>query len=606
MWVPTIQFGLPLLARELVEQAARRRTYIIRVTYAVLLFGIAWCLFYDLLRGTSAMATLGRGRQMFDLLLTLQYFGVYLFMPALGATSIAVEKERSTFALLLLTRLSPSTIVFEKLLSRMVPMASFLLLGLPLLGFTYTLGGFQMSDFAFNATALIVALVQTASLALFCSAFCRTSTGALISAYVLQFALMVGPLMLAGFARGNNLISTEWFEAGWLFCAPTLRQLHVTSNLAPFSGLIFLPLLGVTALSLIATRVVLVWRAFSLPQHRLQKLFRGLDGLFHRLNRNRCTRGIILIRESAQLPETRPIAWVETTRTVLGSLRYLVRMLLVVEALLGALLLLIAMVPNDVHEIISMLVFTAWIGAIGLVAVKGASLISAERSRQTLDVLLTMPISSRELISQKLSGIYRLMAVVSVPLLTLFLFDAWWRQGPQSIDSWNGQRFLNPALYLTSALLDLVIYLNLTAWLSIFIGLRSRSQTRAVLMSLGAVVALCVGPLLLLFLVVATVFRSPPEEPFTLLLLTSPMMSVIFNEFNAWREVFDATWLAVALNAIYYGVWWGVLRAQCLWNAPTWLGRTHERPTDDDRSPDDKSSSVGILAKQLQPAGEKL
>jgi hypothetical protein len=33
-----LSVGLPLLAKELVEQSARRRTYIIRVVYACLLF----------------------------------------------------------------------------------------------------------------------------------------------------------------------------------------------------------------------------------------------------------------------------------------------------------------------------------------------------------------------------------------------------------------------------------------------------------------------------------------------------------------------------------------------------------------------------------------
>ena len=588
-----------MLARELVEQAVRRRTYIIRVTYALLLFGITWCMFYDLLRGTSAFASLGRGRQMFTTLMWLQYIGVYVFMPALGATSIAVEKERSTFGLLLLTRLSPGAIVLEKLLSRIVPMATFLLLGLPLLGFTYTLGGFQMSEFLFNATGLMVALLQTAALALFCSAFCRTSTGALISAYILQLALMFGPVMLAGFGVGHDLISRRMFPAGYMFCAPILKEVASHWGLGSFSALVFVPLLSVTALFLVATRIVLVPRAFALPKHRLQKLFRGLDRMFARWNENRCTRGIILMRDADLLPETRPVAWVETTRTVLGSLRYLVRMLLVAESLLAGLLLIIAMLPNEPHEIVAMMVFAGWIGSVGLVAVKGASLIAAERSRQTLDVLLTMPISSHDLLSQKLSGIYRLMGVLVVPMLTLFAFDAWWRNGPETTDQWEAQRRLYPALYLTSAVANLVIYLNLTAWLSILIGLRSRSQTRAVLMSLGAVVALCIGPLLMLFVLITT-FRFQQQEPFTWLLLTSPMMSVVFNEFNAWREIFKSPWMGVVLNSVYYGIWWAVLRAWCLRKAPAWLGRIRELPIDDDLTP------VPMVEKRLQPAGEKI
>ena len=40
-----------------------------------------------------------------------------------------------------MTRLGPFTILFEKLLSRLVPMFTFLLLSLPLMAFAYSLGG---------------------------------------------------------------------------------------------------------------------------------------------------------------------------------------------------------------------------------------------------------------------------------------------------------------------------------------------------------------------------------------------------------------------------------------------------------------------------------
>ena len=43
-------FGLPLLGKELLEQAARKRTYVIRTLYASLLFFVCYLMFYDTLR----------------------------------------------------------------------------------------------------------------------------------------------------------------------------------------------------------------------------------------------------------------------------------------------------------------------------------------------------------------------------------------------------------------------------------------------------------------------------------------------------------------------------------------------------------------------------
>src|SRR5262245_86896 len=136
-------FGLPLLGKELIEQAARKRTYVIRTLYASLLFFVCCLMFYDTLRigATSPFAVLGRGRQMYDILVGLQFAGIYLFMPALACGVITHEKERASLQLLFLTRLGPWTILFEKLTSRLVPMFGFLLLSLPLLAYAYTLGG---------------------------------------------------------------------------------------------------------------------------------------------------------------------------------------------------------------------------------------------------------------------------------------------------------------------------------------------------------------------------------------------------------------------------------------------------------------------------------
>src|SRR6266700_609025 len=110
-------FGLPLLGKELIEQAARKRTYVIRTLYASLLFFACYLMFYETLQvgNVSSFAVLGRGRQMFDILVGLQFSGIYLFMPAITCSVITQEKERASLQLLFLTRLGPWTILFEKL-----------------------------------------------------------------------------------------------------------------------------------------------------------------------------------------------------------------------------------------------------------------------------------------------------------------------------------------------------------------------------------------------------------------------------------------------------------------------------------------------------------
>ena len=54
-------FSLPLLAKELIEQAARKRTYIVRVVYAVLLFFTAFLFFNDLRSGAAVASAYAGG-----------------------------------------------------------------------------------------------------------------------------------------------------------------------------------------------------------------------------------------------------------------------------------------------------------------------------------------------------------------------------------------------------------------------------------------------------------------------------------------------------------------------------------------------------------------
>ena len=65
-------FDLPLLRKELTELAARRRTYIVRILYAVLLLSVSWwsmSVMVGRLEGLNPEQILGSGKGMFRELL---------------------------------------------------------------------------------------------------------------------------------------------------------------------------------------------------------------------------------------------------------------------------------------------------------------------------------------------------------------------------------------------------------------------------------------------------------------------------------------------------------------------------------------------------------
>ena len=91
-------FSFPVLAKELVETAARPRTYALRVIYALGLYAIFALAVPEGVWKSGARlqshSEFGAGGYMFDYLIGIQFLGVGLFLPALMCGRITQEKER--------------------------------------------------------------------------------------------------------------------------------------------------------------------------------------------------------------------------------------------------------------------------------------------------------------------------------------------------------------------------------------------------------------------------------------------------------------------------------------------------------------------------------
>lgn len=441
----TRRFELPLLVKELNEQAVRRRTYIVRFVYGALLFAGACVMIYgDVGMGDSAAGSMGRGRPMFERLLAVQMLGICIFLPAITAGAFAQEKERNTLGLLLITTLNPWEIVAQKLLSRLVPMLTFLLLSFPLMAVTYSFGGVTDAYLWTGIVVLLVATLQVGALALFCSAYFSTTFEALAACYVMLLAL-----------------NTMCPVFGVVFL---LQGIAEQGDYTALWGAV--PLLVTALFFVIFTRVTLVTRAFVPPRNVLLQIFKGLDAYFNEANK--VTGGVVLVKDGDPLPGDAPIAWRETAKKSLGTFRYLFRVMVALELPILAACVSIGSTPSVRADFaaVRVLLYALWCLALLMVSAHAAGVMSSERSRQTLDVLLTMPLSGRELLRQKLAGVYRLIRVLMVPFLTIFFFNVWWRQKGLTANFWY-------------SLAPVLIYLNLAAWLSLWIGLKFRSQVRA-------------------------------------------------------------------------------------------------------------------------------
>ncbi|MDB6174767.1 MAG: gliding motility-associated transporter permease protein [Chthoniobacteraceae bacterium] len=573
------KLALPLLARELTERAASKRTYIVRAIFALLLMTAFWFFASKIFNryGGGATSVLGSGQWLFELLVIIQLMGIFLFLPAMMAGQFTIEKERDSLGLLFLTRLGPWQILFEKYLSGLIPIFSLLLLAMPLGAIAYAFGGVTQTILCHGIYFLFLTSLQVGALALMCSTWCRTTASAFIATCVIGTILyclpafidsLLGPLIghtLSAAFRDRTIGICPFLIAVYKWHNVSISVLLQQSALAWISTVLFLVL----------ARCFLVRRAFVKGTNPVLVCFRWLDGRMQRLNR--VTGNIRIGKSGGQLPDAHPIAWRETRKNVLARPHYLLRILLAVE------------VPTICYGFVLLLNWPAWpqqsrirflwffitadnlnadltflntlLGALAVlvVSVAAANAFVSERVQQTLDVLLTTPMSAAQIVAEKARAMRPFLAVVAAPVMTLFLMQ--W-----NVKIFTGYLQLSHSgawLYLICSLLTLAVYLPLVSWLSLWIGLKMRTRFRAIITALMVILIWCVAPLLVPFFV---------SDAWGWVSYLSPLYLPVINEFRGIQWLAGSfAWLTIGLNFSVFGAILYFIRRRCLSCADRYL-----------------------------------
>jgi len=539
---------LPLLRRELIELSNRRRTYIIRFLGAIVILTFV---VFTFLRQINAIAAgvpgitfaggfpvisrtawnpnkfLGTGGIVFSSIVPMLFHFIQVLMPALICGSITLEKERNTLGTLFVTRLSPMTIVIEKLGSRLVPMFTFLLLTFPLLAFVYSLGGVDTTLLLSTLWLLVCECLFYATIGLMCSSWFATTVTAFIWSYVLtgMFVLFSQILRIpvltpfdvwqsafTGYGGYEQGLLVRFFE---YVGTPIKGRGAGSSRFVEVAFIVAasLPSLLMAAIFLILARVFLIRRAFVSSSSMLLRVFKQVDGFFTRLN-DRTTGGVVLIRDHDSLPHFDPVAWRERAKKSLGKARYLFRILVALEGPTMFICLGAATVSQSTDfSALRGLLFLMWGIAAIILTVKASTMISSERTRETLDALLSTPLTAREILEQKIAGMRRLMIVLSIPILSIHLTLLLMHFELKSV-------FLSPTLFQTASFLLYCLMtaattftvMHLISWMSTLLGLRSSTQSRSVL----AAVAVMAG-----WLVLSIGIASPGAPGYEALLMLS-------------------------------------------------------------------------------------
>ena len=397
------RFGLPLLTREMLQQAQRRSTYIVRMSAAAGLTAVALVVLAEQWwrhgRNQNPFALLGGGRYLLEAVVYTLFTGIYGLLPLLSCGAITDERERNSLDLLLLTRLGPWAIIFEKILSRLILMVTLVLLSLPILAFAYSLGGVDERALPGTVWLLFLTSFHVIAVSVLASTVCRSTIAAYLLTCAVGVLIILGPPLLeeAGLMRIRHdyrMFPPVVFERMVWRGNVTLRTLfEVTLPLTLVS-------FGAVALSrFYLTRPVPLSGA-GRARWLLAKLDACLCWLLSFVRRSPQT-----LAAGRPLPVDRPLLWKETYSGMLSNSRHRK------YATIGATLLVVlgcwwaaSEGPHADEELAIVYFLTTGFIAMAIVA-RSSTLFSTERSRQTLDILLTTPMSNRQLLEDKFGGL---------------------------------------------------------------------------------------------------------------------------------------------------------------------------------------------------------
>lgn len=554
------RMGLPLLTKELIEQAARRRTWVLRTAYLAVLF--LFCLMFTMDRWNTSnlFSVLGTGGHIFDLLIGFQFFGVYVLVPLVSFGLITSEKERDSLQLLILTRLTPATILIEKLLSRMVPLGLFLVATLPLLAAAYSYGGVSTPMLANAVLCLVCTGFFLACIGLCVSTLAATSVSAFFWTLAVGSLLTLGPILFAWF---TGEILRWWINEDVIFLMLGPYVFYEDGDQTFLQCLARnLPQLGVGVLCLAIARMAMPRVSLSGRTTLRRRVRQFVDTIFTG----------ILPHSSKQLPERNPITWLELRHGLLSRPLYLVILFgFVSVAVLGGLLL--AASSGSRHDTGEFAIFChsiLWIIAPLMVCGRASTLFGTERARQTLDVLLTTPTSTKEILRQKMASVWSLITFLLVVFFLIAVANSW--AGARYDNSRHSLLIVFPATLVTAA-----IYLPMLAWMSLAFSLRTKTAGRATVYSVVTLVVWCMGPPVLC--IMCMMFGTGPgnDEGFFAIVmpLLTPAATPIFNIIAFFDDDPLDEWYIVNViwNSLVYGAILAGLRWHCMENASEALDR---------------------------------
>lgn len=220
----------PVLQRELVANLRSPRAFALHGTF-LLLLGVVVVAAWP--RETKIDVTNpSAARRLVELFFGGQFVLAALTAPAFAAGSLAGEKERKTYEMLLASALTPAAIVRGKWFASLAPSLLLAVSSLPIVMLCLPLGGVSFYEAAAAYASLTMMLACLALLSLFCSAYFTKTVAALLSSYAVVLPATVLGLVLWRATSGSGATVRLWMFFGVVPAAAAVVSLVVFTLLS--------------------------------------------------------------------------------------------------------------------------------------------------------------------------------------------------------------------------------------------------------------------------------------------------------------------------------------------------------------------------------------
>lgn len=513
----------PVFTREVVTAPRRDRLFWLRGVYVAAL-GVLMAVCWQVLNGSQPVRSLSDysrfGAFVFELLAALQLALAMFFSAVLAASAVAQEKDKKTFVLLLLTRLSNQELVLGRLAASLLNVLMLVAAGLPVLLFTVLFGGVSFAQVARALSVTLATAIAAGSIG---------STVALWREKTFQTLAIVAVLLVVWLAAGEALRlgaagpqGAEWaavvspWQAIVAASAPLLDSAGQAAAWRHGYGFL-LTALGVAGVANgLAIGLVRVWNPSREAAPRQDEAPAPTSIWSAELEAPAATNSALHEPLAASVHAApgrvrqvwdNPVLWREICTWAYGRKTLAVRLGYLALAALAATGVAVAVQNPGVgtKAAISLALAPLFILSLVLINALAVTSLTTERDGKALDLLLVTDITAKEFVFGKLWGVFfNAKEMVALPLLLCGYL--WW------VGRLDGEN-------LTYLLIGLLVMNLFAAVLGLHAGMSYDNSRSAIAVSLGTV--------FFLFLGVATCMRIMVAFPGEFVTQLAPFTAIV-------------------------------------------------------------------------------